>query len=221
MDGAKYIWVWFGLGWVGLVGLVWFVECSILSEEEYCHNPNSTPTSTKPSTSVGFDLIIGLHHRISCGCATHSNNSNKIMNNTNYSLILKMGWLAKFISLRLIPFLLGGACAAPKLWWASLQDLWLWNFDNHPIFTIEILRRENFFSPKCRSKVVKFTKKNSLDAQDHSGKRWAIFIFPLKMIQWGDHWIIFSHFLTGRTPKILPPFYLFWLGFFILIKLWS
>ena len=36
-----------------------------------------------------------------------------------------MGWLSKFISLRLIPSYLGGACAAPKLRWASPQNLWL------------------------------------------------------------------------------------------------
>ena len=35
----------------------------------FCHNPNPTPSSTEPSTWVGFDTNIGLHHRISCGCA--------------------------------------------------------------------------------------------------------------------------------------------------------
>ena len=36
-------------------------------------------------------------------------------------------------------------------------------FDNHPIFKIAILRRENFFSPERRSKVVKFAKNDRLD----------------------------------------------------------
>ena len=58
--------------------------------------------------------------------------------------ILKMGWLSKFISLRSIPYCLGDTCAALKPRWASPQGLWLWNFDNHPIFKIAILRRENF-----------------------------------------------------------------------------
>ena len=38
------------------------------------------------------------------------------------------------------------------------------NFDNHPIFNIAILRRENFFSPERRSKVVKFVKNDRLDS---------------------------------------------------------
>ena len=46
-----------------------------------------------------------------------------------------MGWLSKFKSLRLIPFLFGGACAAPKLRLASPQDLWLSNFNTHPMLS--------------------------------------------------------------------------------------
>ena len=38
------------------------------------------------------------------------------------------------------------------------------NFVNHPIFKIMILRKENFFSPERRSKVVKFAKNDHLDA---------------------------------------------------------
>ena len=82
VDGAKYNWVWFCLVLFSLVGLVCFVECSILAEEEYCHNPNSTPTSTEPSTSVELP---------------NSNNNNKNRNNSNHSWILKMGWLSRFI----------------------------------------------------------------------------------------------------------------------------
>ena len=32
---------------------------------------------------------------------------------------------------------------------------------------------------------------------DRYGKRWAIFIFSLKMIQRGDHWMIFAQFHAG------------------------
>ena len=55
-----------------------------------------------------------------------------------------MGWLSKFISLRSIPFYFWGTYATHKLRWASPQDLWLWNFDNHPLFKIAILRTEIF-----------------------------------------------------------------------------
>ena len=33
---------------------------------------------------------------------------------------------------------------------------------------------------------------------DRSGKRWAIFIFPLEMIQRGDHWRIFFNFVLYK-----------------------
>ena len=51
-------------GWVSLNFRAWHS-----SAPACCHNLNSTPTSTEPSTWVGFDTNIGLHHRISCGCA--------------------------------------------------------------------------------------------------------------------------------------------------------
>ena len=38
------------------------------------------------------------------------------------------------------------------------------NFDNHSIFKIAIMRRENLFSPEQGSKVVKFGGNYSLDA---------------------------------------------------------
>ena len=44
---------------------------------------------------------------------------------------------------------------------------------------------------------------------DHSGKRWAISIFPFKMIQRGDHWMIFSQFRAGWNSTILLVFYIF------------
>ena len=60
--------VWFGLVSCGLVWLVWFGrEGYNHTEEEYCHNPNSTPTSNNITylTPVGFDNNIGLHTHIS------------------------------------------------------------------------------------------------------------------------------------------------------------
>ena len=65
------------------------------------------------------------------------------------------------------------------------------------IFNIGIMKREKNFSPEHHSKVVKFAKKWSSRCTDCSGKRWAIYIFPLKMIQRGDHWMIFFHSRAG------------------------
>ena len=56
---------------------------------------------------------------------------------------------------------LGAAQAPPN---ENGIDLRLINFDNHPIFKIVILRKENFFNPECGSKVVKFSKSDRLDA---------------------------------------------------------
>ena len=99
-----------------------------------------------------------------------------------------MGWLVKCISLRSIPFQLGGACAAPKLNRVSPQDLWLWHFTSHPIFKIAILRRQRFFSPERRSKVIKFAKNDPLDALIVLARDEPFLFFPLKTIQRGDHW---------------------------------
>ena len=46
---------------------------------------------------------------------------------------------------------------------------------------------------------------------DHSGKRWAISIFPFKMIQRGDHWMIFSQFRAGWNSTILLVFFTFFI----------
>ena len=52
------------------------------------------PSSAKAPTQLGWvSFSITLH---------------------NHLLILKIGWLSKFISLRSIPFQFGGACAAPN-----------------------------------------------------------------------------------------------------------
>ena len=84
----------------------------------------------------------------------------KNIDNNNHLLILKMGRTLKFISLRLILFLFGGVCAAPKLRRVSPQDLWL---NDHPIGKIMILRKQMIFSAEYGSKVVKFSKNDRLD----------------------------------------------------------
>ena len=116
-----------------------------------------------------------------------------------------MGSLVKCISLRSIPFQLGGACAAPKLKRVSPQDLWLWHFTNHPIFKIAILRRQRFFSPERRSKVIKFAKNDPLDALIVLARDEPFLFSPLKTIQRGDHWSIFFR----SNPTILLVFQLF------------
>ena len=60
-----------------------------------------------------------------------------------------------------------------------------------------------------RLKSCQVCKKWSSQRTDHSGKRWAIFIFPLKMIWRGDHWMNFSHFLAWWNPTMLFIFYFF------------
>ena len=99
-----------------------------------------------------------------------------------------MGCLRIFMSLRSIPIWLGGACAAPQSKWASPQDLWLWKFIKHPIFKNAILRRQRFFSPERRSKVIKFAKNDPLDALIVLARDEPFLFFPLKTIQRGDHW---------------------------------
>ena len=80
---------------------------------------------------------------------------------------------------------MGGRLRRPKLRWASPQDLWLWNFDNHPIFKIEILSREKIFSPQRRSKVVKFAKNYRLDALIVLARDEQFLYFPWKWSKGG------------------------------------
>ena len=76
-----------------------------------------------------------------------------------------MGWLLKFISFRSISFQLGGACAAPLIERSiSSGPITLNIADNHPISKIAILRRQRFFSPERRSKVVNFAKNDRLES---------------------------------------------------------
>ena len=73
--------------------------------------------------------------------------------------------------------LVGGALAPPP------------NSDGHllrtydlltitPIFKIAILRRENCFSPECRSKVAKFVKNDRLDVLIVLAKDEHLLFFP-------------------------------------------
>ena len=48
--------------------------------------------------------------------------------------------------------------------------------------------------------MVKFAKKLLSRCADYSGKRWAILVFALKIIQRGDHWMILS---LHKTQKLL------------------
>ena len=124
-----------------------------------------------------------------------------------------MGWLSKFISLRSIPFYLGGACAAPKLRWASPQDLWLWNFDNHPIFKIAILRREKIFSPERRSKVVKFAKNDRLEALILLARDEPFLFFPCKWSKGGTIGWVFLIFSLDESLQFCPFLKLFLTSF--------
>ena len=98
---------------------------------DYVWQPFATPSILL----TNFDIVC-----TPCQCQIVKNVKNR--NNNNHLRILKMGWLSKFISLRSIPFQLGGACAAPKLRWASPQDLWL-KFLGPNIFL-----DPKFFTPK-------------------------------------------------------------------------
>ena len=89
--------------------------------------------------------------------------------------------------------------------WVSPQDLWLWNFQNQPIFKIAILRWENFFSPERRSKVVKFAKNDRLDALIVLARDEQFLFFPWKWSKGGT----IGWFFAGWNPKIWLVFYLF------------
>ena len=51
----------------------------------------------------------------------------------------------------------------------SPQDLWCWNFDNHPIFKITILRRKHFLVQSAAQKWP------SLPKMIHRGDHWKLF----------------------------------------------
>ena len=63
----------------------------------------------------------------------------------------------------------------------------LWTFD----LDIAILRREKIFSPEGCRKVVKFANNDRLNVLILLARDEQILLFPLKMIQRGDHWMIF------------------------------
>ena len=60
-----------------------------------------------------------------------------------------------------------------------------------------ILRRENFFSPERRSKVVKFAKNDRLDALNVLARDEQFLFFPWKWSKGGTIGWFFLHFLTG------------------------
>ena len=67
------------------------------------------------------------------------------------------------------------------------------------------MRRQRFFSPERRSKVIKFAKNDPLDALIVLARDEPFLFFPLKTIQRGDHWRIFLQ----SNPTILIVFHLF------------
>ena len=67
---------------------------------------------------------------------------------------------------------------------------------------------EILLSPERRSNVVKFAKNDRHDALILLPRDEQFLFFPLKMIQRGDHRMIFSHFLAWWNPSILLVFYL-------------
>ena len=82
------------------------------------------------------------------------------------------------------------------------QDLWLWNFDNNPIFKITILRKEIFFSPDRCSKGVRFAKNDRLDVLIVLAKM-SNFYYSLENDPKGGTLGDFLHFCTGWKLKIL------------------
>ena len=63
--------------------------------------------------------------------------------------------------------------------------------------------------PMTPLKSGQVCKKWSSWHTDCYGKRWAIFIFPLKRIQRGDHWTNFSAILCWMNPYHFGIIYLF------------
>ena len=61
------------------------------------------------------------------------------------------------------PILVRGRLRHPQTKMVSPQDLWLWNFNNYPIFKIAILRKDKKFCPERGPKVVKLAKNDRLD----------------------------------------------------------
>ena len=68
---------------------------------------------------------------------------------------------------------------------------------------IAILRRENFFSPVRRSKVVKFTKNDRLNALIVLARDERFSFFPWKWSKGGTIGQFFPHFLALRNLVIL------------------
>ena len=66
------------------------------------------------------------------------------------------GAIVKIYKSQVDPILVGGRLRRPQTKMGISSGHMTLKLDTHPIFKITILRRENLFSPECRSKVVKF-----------------------------------------------------------------
>ena len=72
-------------------------------------------------------------------------------------------------------------------------------FSKSPHFQNRDFEKGKFFSSRAPHKSGQVCKKWSSRCTDRSGKRWTIFIYVLKMMQRGDHWMIFYIFLLHKT----------------------
>ena len=86
----------------------------------------------------------------------------------------------------------------------SPQDLWLWNFNNHPFFKIAILRKEKYFSPERGPKVVKLSKNDCLDMLI----LLVNFYFPLENVPKGGPLEDFVSFSCWIKPMFFLVFHL-------------
>ena len=98
-------------------------------------------------------------------------------------------------------YLFWGACSAPKVWWASPLNLWLWNFDNHPISKITILRREKIVSSERHLKMVKFAKNDHLDVLIVLARDEQFLLPPWKWSKGGTIRLFFSIFSLDLEKK--------------------
>ena len=101
--------------------------------------------------------------------------------------------------------LVEGACASPKLRWESPQDLWLWNFDNHPIFKIAILRREIVLVQSAAQKWSSLQKMIVLKCWSF-WQEMSNFYFSLKKDPKGGPLDDFFKFFAALDPTIFLVF---------------
>ena len=129
-----------------------------------------------------------------------------------------MGRLLEFLSLSLIPFLFGGNHAVQTKMGISSGPMTL-KFWQSPHFQNHDFEKRKTFLSRVPLKSGQVCKKWSSQRADHSGKKWAIFIFPLKMIQRGDHWMIFFIYLQHKTLEFCKVYTCFLFLFNLMIDI--